>query len=327
MRRARGISRMTAAGAAIGLVLLLGGAGWLARSSAQRTAALEREIALLQARRGEVEATRQDLERRIRAATDALATAKKALAHVEAEERSVKETQPGRTLPPAKPRAHYDEDLAQIIEATRNNPEVRRAEDESYKTQLRVQYADLARKLGWSQEVTERFVANVGERSMQHQELLAAARSLGVSDYDPVVAALYGKDDAAYRTTQRALIGEDGVREMLRYDETMSARNLASAFAGMATLADLPLARPQVEALAEIIARETRTPPRGPFPIRIDTDWERVDAAAQAILSERQLALFQWAESPGMGRGGSRFMKQLNHAIMAANYQDAMGGR
>jgi hypothetical protein len=124
---------------------------------------------------------------------------------------------------------------------------------------------------------------------------------------------------------QRQFLGDSGTKEMQRYDERMRAQHIAMGFAGMATLASEPLAPAQIERLADIIDAAAQPPPRGPFPGRIDIDWNRVDAEAKGILSPTQAALFKFAESPGVGGGGSRFGMQMNQAIIAANRAELMG--
>jgi hypothetical protein len=215
-------------------------------------------------------------------------------------------------------------EIARLLEATRDNPTVQHAEDDEHRAQLAWFYGDLFRRLHLSDGQAQQFIEREAKREAQFADLLAAARSLAVSVYDEAVITLNQKDTDAYLVAQRELLGDAGVEEMLRYDATMASRHLAMGFAGMVTLANEPLAPAQVERLADIIQAAAQPSPRGPYPRHFEIDWDRVDAEAKAMLNPTQAALFKSAEAPGIGRGGSRFIRQVNYTILAANRAEEM---
>jgi hypothetical protein len=309
-------------GAAAGLVAALALAG---RSLQQRVAS-EGRLAALAANTTRLEA---GLRRAALRLTRAHA-AQEALAKAESTSPAAA-PQPASAKPDAvatrkqKPRLSAGEEMEHLLELTRDNPAVQKADTEDYRVQLRWYYGDFFRQLQLTDEQAALFIDRAAKRDERHTDLLAAARTLGISVYDPAVITLNQRDSDAYMTEQRQALGDAGVKEMQRYNERMRARDVARGLAGMATLAGEPLAPAQIERLADVIDAAARPPPRGPFPGRIDIDWARVDAEAKAILSPTQAMLFQSAESPGIGGGGARFAMQMNQAIMSANHAELMG--
>jgi hypothetical protein len=212
--------------------------------------------------------------------------------------------------------------VARLLEATRDNPVVENAELESRRFDLKWMNEPLFRRLGLEPAAKDRFVDNLVRRVAEQRSLLSAARTLGVDDYDPVVERLNAASEASYLAAQRELLGEAGVREMQAYDRAGHARSIAHAFSGMATVANEPLSRQQVEQLIQIIDAATNVPFSLMFPRMIDVDWAVVETQADAILTPAQVRLFKNAEGPGMGRGGTLALLKLNQAINAANLAD-----
>lgn len=215
-----------------------------------------------------------------------------------------------------------DEGVSGLLEATRDNPLVQNAELEARRFDLKWMNEPLFRRLDLPAAAKDRFVDNLVRRVAEHQNLLTAARTLGVDDYDSVVERLNAESEVGYLAAQRELLGETGVREMQAYDRAGHARSIAHGFAGMATVANEPLSRRQVDQLIEIIDAATSVPFSRMFPRVVDVDWAAVNAQAEVILSPAQAQLFKTAEGPGMGRGGTLFVLKLNQAISAANLAD-----
>jgi hypothetical protein len=227
---------------------------------------------------------------------------------------------------PRRTRAPEEDGTARLLETTRGNPAVQNAELESHRLDLTWGNEPLFRRLGLSAEAKERFLDNLVRRIAEHENLLTAARKLGVAFHDPVVERLNAESEASYLAAQRELLGEAGVREMQARDRSGHSYEIAYGFAGMATLANDPLTPRQVQQLVGIIDAATSEPHWRVLPRMVQVDWPTVDAQADMILNPTQARLFKTAEAPGMGRAGTRFVLRLNQVIGAANRADTGKG-
>ncbi len=214
---------------------------------------------------------------------------------------------------------------ARIEAIVRHDPRLQNAENELHRAQLEWQYAGAIRSLDLTPDLGRQLLNALHRRSLEHADMLVAARSLGISDYDPALERWNAESDGRYRAELRDLLGEAGAREMKRFEDTTYPRHIAHGFAGIAAMAGLAVTDAQVERLIGIMVEATRDPPAGVFPARVDIDWATVDRRAEGVLSAAQASLFRTAEAPGVGRGGARFVVQLNHALMRASRREAVG--
>lgn len=319
MRAKASLSLMLTAGA-LATALVVAIAAWMGWANAQRRHVANSELAALAVRHAAAEAALRRAEARVAAARDGRTTSE---GTVEVAARAGLPVQVSRA---ASRRPAAREDFSRLIEATRNHPAVEVADHAAHRAQLAWTYAALFRQLGLTEAQAERFTDTLMLRIAQHRDLLMAARSLRISDYDSAVLKLDAAGNETYLAAQRELLGEAGVREMQNYDDTIYARSIAVGVAGMTAVANTPMTMAQVRQLTEIIVRATGPAPPGPFPARIDIDWGRVDAEARAVLTERQAEMFRTMEAPGIGRGGARFSVRMNHVIMETNRADITGG-
>lgn len=216
---------------------------------------------------------------------------------------------------------------ARIEAITRQDPSLQSAKHAASRRSLDWQYAGVSQQLGLEATANRQLLDHRHRRAVEHEDMLAASRGLGLSDYDPAVQRWNADSEARYQAAQRALLGDAGARALQRFEATIYPRQIAHGFAGMAALAGLPVDAVQLQQLIDVMVATTREPPPGVFPARIDIDWPEVDRRAEQILTPAQARLFHTAEAPGLGRGGARFVVQLNQALLQANRLSATTGR
>lgn len=215
------------------------------------------------------------------------------------------------------------EEIARVMELTRNDPTVINADLEAHRPMTAWRFADFFRQHGIEGETREKFLENAHRAMADERDLFGAATSLGLRFDDPAVLTLNRRMDESYRAAQQDLIGETRVQALNTYEEQAYLRNIATGVAGMAVLAGAPMSETQVRQLADLIVRHVDGPIERRGAARLEIDWAGIDESARTILTERQHALFTTAESPG--DGGARFILRLNQAVHRAVFATSEG--
>ena len=208
------------------------------------------------------------------------------------------------------------QDIARVIELSRNDPAVVNADLDAHRPMLAWRFADFVRENGVDGEAREKLLGNAYRGMADERELLAAATSLGLRFDDPAVRGRRMDED--YLAAQRTLLGYERAAALNAYEEQAFLRNIATALAGMTVLADAPMSASQIRQLGDLIVRQVNGPIARRGAAKLEIDWRDLDAAARTLLTERQYVLFISTEAPGGGGGGARFMLRLNQAIHRA---------
>jgi RNA polymerase sigma factor (sigma-70 family) len=156
-----------------------------------------------------------------------------------------------------------------------------------HRTALPMTYGAFYRKQRLSTEQISRLEGLLTERKQNQIDLLVAAQTQGMSIDDPSLPRLNSTEtDVALR----ALLGESGYGEFERYERTLSAREEVERVAAGVYYTETPLSLVQGEALAEIIAANTKAgPAQGLVALPGEVDWQAVYADAANVLSPAQL--------------------------------------
>ena len=226
-----------------------------------------------------------------------------------------------RSIPPVSRAAQAQvsvDDLARVIALSRNDPAAVNVDLDAHRPMLAWRFSDFFRRQGIDGETRERLLENAYRGMADERDLWSAAAALGLRVDDPAVHALERRMDEDYLAAQRALLGGERVEALNAYEEQAFLRNIATALAGTAVLADAPMSAAQIRQLGDLIVRQVNGPIARRGAAKLQIDWRSLDAAARTLLSERQHALFISTEAPGGGGGGARFMLLVNQAIHCA---------
>jgi hypothetical protein len=287
----------------------------VARNYARQTREIRVSLATLQRRSAGAEKQLRDAQVRI-----ALAEAAQAEAETRVTAGGSPETEPAPAESQAASRK-FDrssreavmQEIARVIELTRNDPAVINAELEAHRPMLAWRYADFFRQHGIDGETREKFLETALRSMGDERDLFGAATSLGIRFDDPAVEALHRRMDESYLGTQRDLVGEPLMPALNIYEEQLALRNIAAGVAGMAVLADAPMSEGQVRQLGDLIVQHVAGSIERRGAAQLEIDWAGIDESSRAILNERQHALFTSAE--GLG---ARFILRLNQEIHRA---------
>jgi RNA polymerase sigma factor (sigma-70 family) len=160
-----------------------------------------------------------------------------------------------------------------------------------YATTLRFRYAALYRKLGWGAGLTAEFERLKVKEWEALNEMMAAARTQGVSVVEPTLIKLLKPTNVAIADELRRLMGEADYVQYAAHDAAFAARTSVEALAGSLLYSDAPLSLAQAEQLTQIIAAATPpTKSTGLVGVTRSTDWETVFSQSHGVLLPAQLA-------------------------------------
>jgi hypothetical protein len=195
----------------------------------------------------------------------------------------------------AKPAERGERPLPQPVGSTLDilmaDPAYQELSVKQYASTLRFRYAALYRRLGWSAELTSQFERLKVKEWEALNEMMAAARTQGVSVVEPTLTNLLQPTNAAIAGELRRLMGDAHYAAYTAHDAAFAARTSVEALAGGLLYSDAPLTLTQAEQLTRIIA--DATPPTrstGLVGVTRSTDWETVFSRAQDLLLPTQLA-------------------------------------
>ena len=163
---------------------------------------------------------------------------------------------------------------------------------------------------------TDNFIRHRGDQS--DLETIMVAKQL--SEDDPAVQELRGRQQSEYEDAQRAVIGADGVAKLQTYEQEIDGRMMVNGIAGEAIMAGTPLSAEQLTQLNALVVKATQENRTGGS--NDLTDWERIDREARAFLTPAQLQLITSAEALGPMGYGWRFQDRLNDLITAGDRED-----
>jgi hypothetical protein len=156
---------------------------------------------------------------------------------------------------------------------------------------LRFRYAALYRKLGWGAGLTAEFERLKVKEWEALNEMMAAARTQGVSVVEPTLIKLLKPTNVAIADELRRLMGEADYVQYAAHDAAFAARTSVEALAGSLLYSDAPLSLAQAEQLTQIIAAATPpTKSTGLVGVTRSTDWETVFSQSHGVLLPAQLA-------------------------------------
>ena len=275
----------------LGLLALLAGLGALiherqARNSATEALGLARRT--YEARVAELRAK----ENKAQAAEEETAKLKKELDDERASTAQAKSAAGGgQTAPPAPTL-----DLAAAGRAfLARHPEVKRALGDYVSASLRFQFAPLYRALNLSPEQIAQFEAARGQGTTMGAVLRG----------DESVSLPFGeKPDGSWGDHLQAVVGEEGFRRMMEFQQIADARRVAAEVASSLYFTDSALSTEQADQLVQILV-DSRNSDRRTRQISA-YDWSAVMAKAEGVLATLQLTVLA-----GM-RAGDQFHQALN---------------
>lgn len=142
------------------------------------------------------------------------------------------------------------------------------------------------------------------------------------------IKALRDQANAASEAAFIEIFGADTYRDFREFQKTLPLRNIVVlGFAGAAALEGVPITAEQGQRLYEAGAAAAGISPTSGMPtgsLRTLLDWDRLDAAAQQILTPAQYALFTTNAAPS--GFDSRWASQLQFAVRRAHEADVAAG-
>ena len=188
----------------------------------------------------------------------------------------------------------------------------------SRRSEVAMKYRAFFRQAGLSAEKREAFHRAMIQRDEQVMDVDAIIRAQGLTRPDEPAAKMLAKADADLKATQRAVLGDDGFRQLQEYDRTSSLRDIVNGIAGGAVMvAREPLSSQQAEQLLQVMANASPSYQRGGAASTSEIDWDVVDAQARTFLSPAQYTLLTTMEPPLPS--GARFQSKLYREVNLAN--------
>lgn len=212
---------------------------------------------------------------------------------------------------------HVAANVSAMRECLRNDPQLQALYLKSSHARLRNDYGPFFASLRLTPEQVANVTAAMVKQQEQFMDLSAVADSQGV-DASAAVGALRRQAAAEYETTQRALLGDEGFRQLREYERAASPRMLVKQVAGMALEQGEPITPQQAEQLTLALANASERYPRGGSADVRTINWAAADMQARMILTPAQLNLFQ--------RSPTRAEIQLESAIKRALEREAANG-
>lgn len=229
-------------------------------------------------------------------------------------ELKIKAASPKPTAP-AKPQVKLG---PTIDERLQNEPDTQVYWLASQRSQVVAKYRAFVRQAGLSAEQIEAFYDALIKRDEQVMDVSSIIRKQGLAQPDEATAKLLAKADTDLKDAQRALLGEEGFRQLTEYNRTSWLRELVNGIVGGAVVvAREPLTAQQAEQLLQVMANASPSYQRGGSAGTSDVDWDIVDAQARAFLSPAQYALLTTMEPPLPV--GARFQSKLYREVNNAN--------
>lgn len=204
--------------------------------------------------------------------------------------------------------------VSAMRECLRNDPQLQALYLKSSHARLRGDYAPFFASMRLTPEQVEDVTAAMVRQQEQFLDLNAVAESQG-AEAGAAVGTLRRQAAAEYETRQRALLGDEGFRQLREYERAASPRMLVKQVAGMALEHGEPITPQQAEQLTLALANASERYPRGGSADMRTINWEAADTQARVILTPAQLNLFQ--------RSPTRAEIQLESAIKRALEREA----
>lgn len=294
--------------------LLVVGAGGMAWNEARRAQDTEHRLAEVGREMARTSKAIQALEQRLAAADRAPSDQQTPSTSLAKNETSAP------ALSPASARVAA---MLRKFQESFNNPTAQAVRLASGRAKLRNSHGVLFRRLGLTPAQMERFqdiTARRDEQKMDLNEILrveAEANGIISAETGGAVSKLMSQVDADYEAGQRALLGEEGFRELREYGRTVETRTIASELAGAAVVAGVPFTAQQAEQLTQVLANASSAYREGGEASVWTIDWNQADEQARGILSEPQWTLFKTIDPPLSNNG--RFNRRYNDAMSAAS--------
>lgn len=180
-----------------------------------------------------------------------------------------------------------------------NDPQFQQLSIRATRVSTRIDYAALSRTLNLTTVQIERFEELMAARAWNSMDLVGAQVSLGLPPGDPALQAETSRQERAFQSSLREILGDEGANQFSRYEAAAPLRNLLSQLAGNVYYTDTPLAPAQASELSQIITRHY------PDLENLDSRWRTDPAAWEAILREARavLAPAQLAALTAIGDG------------------------
>ena len=161
------------------------------------------------------------------------------------------------------------------------HPEGKRALDDYASASKRFQYAPMYRALGLTPEQIRLWEA-LGGGTMGAS--LAGGRSISMP-FGTYGAPLTGPE---YTQKLRAALGDEGMKQLQKFQKIASARSMAADVAGSLYFTETPLRPEQADQLVQVLVDSRNT---GPAAQSSAYDWNAVIAKASAVLTPPQVAV------------------------------------
>lgn len=276
--------------AAVGLGSAVYQAGEVTRAN-EAVAAMQRE-------RAAAEAKAVALTAQVREGEASARTAAERMAALEGQLAAAKKTGSGAATnaAPAAPRVSSPDLIW-------TNPAYARAYVEKYRAGLGLRFGPLYRALNLSPEQIAKFESTLTEGQQGVVDVWAEAGKQGLSTSGDSatstgVARLTSGPLGNMEKGLKELLGEAGFENYKQFDKARGNRELITSLAGGLYSSETPLTAVQGEALAAVLASNTRTEKipmaddgkKQMYRILEVTDWAEVQKQAQGILSAPQLA-------------------------------------
>lgn len=291
-------------------------AGLVAWWSHRQTVAATEAISQLQS-------TRRDTEARVHELAERLARAQQTSTDLRARPSAASAV---KTAPPAPaPAPHPARDLSRLID---DDPKLQNLQLASRRSQFAITYGPFYRRASLTPAQIAAFEENLLRREERQADVLATATAQHADLRESVYQKLYGEIDADYQAAQREALGDSASKAFSDYERSADSREMVSALAGAAAMANAPLDATQTEQLARVItdvkasqlaralAAVSSTP--GAMVSSPALDWDLVREQAKSFLSPTQLTFIETTEPSGPRGGGGRFLPALQAAIASA---------
>ncbi|MBE2214312.1 MAG: sigma-70 family RNA polymerase sigma factor [Opitutaceae bacterium] len=151
------------------------------------------------------------------------------------------------------------------------------------------QYGQLCRQLGLSPQQVAAFEQALADRSTDMNDVMAAARSQGLSTTDPAVIEMVGSAQTRREATLKSILGTEGYGAFQSYRAIGGVTEL-NEFLVEAQLQGIPMSSEQVDLLLQQKAAHRSRVKTATSSVRA-YDWEAITRDLGSVLSPEQLEL------------------------------------
>ena len=188
---------------------------------------------------------------------------------------------------------------AASMDASYADPRYVQAMNRVHRADLPFTYGPLYRKLGLSAEQIAGFEKAMMEWAVNETDVLAAARSQGITTSDKSVATLSAEARQRSNDAIKAALGEENYREFQIFRKEGVVREALNAFFAEAFYRGTAFSAEQAEELTRLTVknkRETKVPTETGSRTYSDYDWDAVQAGMSDLTAEQRALLAAYAE-------------------------------